>query len=51
MKNKLFGKKTGLFASELILGAAMLGNRKGYGSTVEEANNILTAYADAGEIL
>ena len=48
MKNKLFGKKTGLFASELILGAAMLGNRKGYGSTAEEAKQILTAYADAG---
>lgn len=48
MKNKLFGKKTGLYASELILGAAMLGNRKGYGSTAEEAKQILTAYADAG---
>ncbi|RUT72423.1 aldo/keto reductase [Flavobacterium cupreum] len=48
MKNKLFGKKTGLYASELILGAAMLGNRKGYGSTAEEAKDILTAYADAG---
>lgn len=48
MKNKLFGKKTGLYASELILGAAMLGNRKGYGSTVEEAKQILTAYTDAG---
>ncbi|WP_264537558.1 aldo/keto reductase [Flavobacterium sp. N1736] len=48
MKNKLFGKKTGLYASELILGAAMLGNRKGYGSNAEEAKQILTAYADAG---
>ncbi|MCC9065004.1 aldo/keto reductase [Flavobacterium aquidurense] len=48
MKNKLFGKKTGLYASELVLGAAMLGNRKGYGSTAEEAKHILTAYADAG---
>jgi aryl-alcohol dehydrogenase-like predicted oxidoreductase len=48
MKNKLFGKKTGLYASELVLGAAMLGNRKGYGSTAEEAKDILTAYANSG---
>lgn len=48
MKHKLFGTKTGLYASEIILGAAMLGNRKGYGSSIEDAKQILTAYADAG---
>lgn len=48
MKYKLFGTNTGLYASEIILGAAMLGNRKGYGTTPEEARKILTAYADEG---
>lgn len=48
MKHKLFGTKTGLYASEIILGAAMLGNRKGYGSSIEDAKQILTAYTDAG---
>ncbi|MEO8254217.1 MAG: aldo/keto reductase [Flavobacterium sp.] len=48
MKYKLFGTKTGLYASEIILGGAMLGNRKGYGSSIEDAKQILTAYTDAG---
>ncbi|RAJ24647.1 aldo/keto reductase [Pedobacter cryoconitis] len=48
MKYKLFGKNTGLYASELILGASMLGTRKGYGAKPEDAKQILAAYADAG---
>lgn len=48
MKYKLFGKNTGLYSSEIILGAANFGTRKGYGATPEESNKILTAYADAG---
>jgi aryl-alcohol dehydrogenase-like predicted oxidoreductase len=48
MKYKLFGSKTGLHASEILLGAANFGNRKGYGANPEEAMKILTAYADAG---
>jgi predicted aldo/keto reductase-like oxidoreductase len=48
MKNKLFGTHTGLPASELILGAASLGSRRGYGAVAEEIPKILAAYADAG---
>lgn len=48
MKYKLFGTKTGLHASEIILGAANFGTRKGYGADPEESKKILTAYADAG---
>lgn len=48
MKYKLFGKNTGLYTSELILGGAMFGTGKGYGCTKEEALSILGIYADAG---
>ncbi|WP_293884460.1 aldo/keto reductase [Sphingobacterium sp. UBA1498] len=48
MKYKLFGSNTGLHASEIILGAANFGTRKGYGADPEESKKILTAYADAG---
>ncbi|MDP9078803.1 MAG: aldo/keto reductase [Bacteroidota bacterium] len=48
MKNKLFGKSTGLPASELVLGAANFGQRRGYGATQEDIPKILAAYTDAG---
>ncbi|MFL9845721.1 aldo/keto reductase [Flavobacterium rhizosphaerae] len=48
MKYKLFGSNTGLYASEVILGAANFGTRKGYGASPEESKKILSAYADAG---
>ena len=48
MKNKIFGKRTGLPASELILGAASLGVRRGYGASAEDIPKILGAYSDAG---
>ncbi len=48
MKNKLFGKHTGLPASEIVLGAASLGERRGYGSIAEEIPKIFAAYIDAG---
>jgi hypothetical protein len=48
MKNKLFGTHTGLPASELILGAASFGERRGYGSIAEDIPRILGAYTDAG---
>ncbi len=48
MKTKLFGTNTGLPASELILGAASLGGRRGYGAAPEDIPKILSAYADAG---
>ncbi|MDJ1482266.1 aldo/keto reductase [Cytophagaceae bacterium YF14B1] len=48
MKHKLFGTQTGLPASELIMGGSNLGNRRGYGSTPQDALQILSAYVDAG---
>ncbi|AKD53696.1 aldo/keto reductase [Spirosoma radiotolerans] len=48
MKHKLFGTQTGLPASELILGGSQLGDRRGYGTAVQDALQILSAYADAG---
>ena len=48
MKYKLFGTHTGLPVSELVLGAASLGERRGYGAAAEEIPKILAAYADAG---
>ena len=48
MKYKLFGTGTGLYSSEIILGAASFGTRKGHGTNPEEVHKILTAYANAG---
>lgn len=48
MKYKLFGSKTGLYASEIALGAANFGTRMGYGATAEESKKILAAYSAAG---
>jgi aryl-alcohol dehydrogenase-like predicted oxidoreductase len=48
MKYKLFGTRTGLPASELIMGGSQLGNRRGDGATLQDALRILSAYADAG---
>ncbi|WP_214073552.1 aldo/keto reductase [Mucilaginibacter sp. dw_454] len=48
MKIKLFGKQTGLPASQLILGAASFGSRRGYGAVVDDIPQILSAYVDSG---
>lgn len=48
MKHKLFGTNTGLPASELILGAASLGSRRGYGAVPADIPKILSAYTDEG---
>jgi aryl-alcohol dehydrogenase-like predicted oxidoreductase len=48
MKYKLFGTKTGLPVSELILGGSQLGDRRGYGTPARDAFQILAAYTDAG---
>ncbi|MEX8548797.1 MAG: aldo/keto reductase [Mucilaginibacter sp.] len=47
MKYKLFGT-TGLYASEMVLGAAMFGTGSDYGSNPEEARAIFEHYAEAG---
>ncbi|GAB3801064.1 aldo/keto reductase [Spirosoma humi] len=48
MNYKLFGTHTGLPVSELALGAASLGSRRGYGAAPDDIQKILAAYADAG---
>jgi len=48
MKYNLFGKKTGLLASEMVLGAANFGTRKGYGASPEFAAQIFKIYQDGG---
>lgn len=48
MKYKLFGTNTGLPVSEVALGAANLGTRRGYGASPEDISRILSAFADAG---
>jgi aryl-alcohol dehydrogenase-like predicted oxidoreductase len=48
MEYKLFGTQSGLPASELILGAANFGKRRGYGADADEIPKILAAYTDAG---
>ncbi len=48
MNYKLFGANTGLYASEVILGAANFRTRKGYGATPEESKKILSKYQEAG---
>ncbi|MBB5635574.1 aryl-alcohol dehydrogenase-like predicted oxidoreductase [Pedobacter cryoconitis] len=48
MKYKLFGTQSGLPASELVLGAASFGERRGHGANAGEISKILAAYKDAG---
>jgi aryl-alcohol dehydrogenase-like predicted oxidoreductase len=48
MRYKLFGKRTGLRVSELVLGTGNFGTRWGHGSEPEEARRVLDAYAEAG---
>jgi aryl-alcohol dehydrogenase-like predicted oxidoreductase len=49
MRYKLFGEKTGLRVSELVLGTANFGTAwGGHGASQEEARHIIDAYAGAG---
>lgn len=48
MRYKLFGTRTGLRASELVLGTSNFGTRWGHGTELPEARRILDGYADAG---
>lgn len=48
MNYKVFGTKTGLIVSELVLGTSMLGTASGYGAAAEDVQVILKRYADAG---
>src|ERR1700760_4217070 len=48
MRYKLFGKRTGLRVSELVLGAGNFGTGWGYGAEPGEVRRIVDAYADAG---
>ena len=48
MRYKLFGNRTGLRVSELVLGAGSFGTRWGHGAEPAEVRRIVDAYADAG---
>jgi aryl-alcohol dehydrogenase-like predicted oxidoreductase len=48
MRYKLFGKRTGLRVSELVLGAGSFGTRWGHGAEPAEVRRIVDAYAGAG---
>jgi aryl-alcohol dehydrogenase-like predicted oxidoreductase len=48
MRYKLFGKRTGLRVSELVLGAGSFGTGWGHGAQPDEARQIFDAYTDAG---
>lgn len=51
MNYKLFGSNTGLYASEVILGAANFGTRKGYGAIPEESEKYFLLMPMQEEIL
>lgn len=48
MNYQLFGTQTGLPASQLIMGGSQLGNRRGQGTSPEDALLLLSAYSEAG---
>jgi aryl-alcohol dehydrogenase-like predicted oxidoreductase len=48
MRFKIFGQRTGLKVSEIILGTGMFGTAWGYGAEPDEVRHILRGYADAG---
>lgn len=48
MRYKLFGRRTGLRVSELVLGAGNFGTRWGHGAEPAEARRIFERYAEAG---
>lgn len=48
LRYKLFGKRTGLRVSELVLGTANFGTAWGHGTDPDEARRIIETYADAG---
>lgn len=48
MKYKLFGKRTGLFVSEFVLGTGMFGTASGYGAEPDECRKVFKAFSDLG---
>jgi aryl-alcohol dehydrogenase-like predicted oxidoreductase len=48
MRYKIFGQRTGLRVSELVLGTGMFGTKWGYGADPAEARRIFDGYAEAG---
>ncbi|ACU61976.1 aldo/keto reductase [Chitinophaga pinensis] len=48
MNYKIFGKKSGLRVSELVLGTGNFGTRWGHGATPEESKKVFDAYVAAG---
>jgi aryl-alcohol dehydrogenase-like predicted oxidoreductase len=48
MRYKIFGQRTGLRVSELVLGTGMFGTKWGYGADPAEARRIFDGYVEAG---
>jgi aryl-alcohol dehydrogenase-like predicted oxidoreductase len=48
MRYHLFGQRTGLRISELVLGVANFGTGWGYGANLDDSRSIVDAYAEAG---
>jgi aryl-alcohol dehydrogenase-like predicted oxidoreductase len=48
MRYEVFGQKTGLRVSTLVLGGGMFGTANGYGATSEDVQAILRGYVEAG---
>jgi aryl-alcohol dehydrogenase-like predicted oxidoreductase len=48
MKYRIFGTKTGLVVSELVLGTGMFGTSLGYGAAADEVESIIKGYTEAG---
>ncbi len=48
MRYRIFGQRSGLKVSEIVLGAGMFGKTWGYGADPDEVRSILQGYAAAG---
>ena len=48
MRYRMFGERTGLRVSELVLGTGTFGTRWGYGAEPEDARRIFERFAEAG---
>ncbi len=48
MRYRIFGERTGLKVSEIVLGAGMFGTAFGYGAPQDEVRRLLQGYVEAG---
>ena len=48
MRCKILGRHTGLRVSELVLGTAMFGTKRGHGADPDESRCVFDGYVEAG---